>query len=406
MMKKLRIRLIEFLIIFMGSVGMVFLMYSCSEKENPYKIEKPLEVAKHGFVTFKNVPDGNYRVHVRVGSKESKGHTVIRGESRRMFFDGIETAKGEFKDVYFTINKRDTVISEGRVVRIKKREQNKANWDSNLSFEFNGEAPRVEFVEISPVDDAITVFLCANSTVVDQDYEPWIGWGQMAPQFFNDKVSIANYAESGETATGFIARGRLDKLLTQAKAGDYIMVEFGHNDQKERGEGIGAYLNFTERLKFFIAKAKEIGAQPVFITPTQRRSFNKEGKIMDTHGDYPDAMRKLATEEGIPLIDLHSYTRTLYEAMGVEASINAFVHYPANTFPNQPKALKDNTHFNPYGGYEIAQCVIYGMKQIELPLVEYLRKDIKDFDPGKPDDFNSFKWYPTPFAEIEKPDGN
>ena len=97
--------------------------------------------------------------------------------------DGIVTGKGEYKDVYFNINKRDTVISEGKVVRIKKREQNKMNWDSHLSFEFNGENPQVDFIEITPVDDVITVFLCANSTVVDQDYEPWIGWGQIAPLY-------------------------------------------------------------------------------------------------------------------------------------------------------------------------------------------------------------------------------
>ncbi len=382
------------------------LIVGCKQETNPYRIDKPLEKAYNGFVSFDSVPDGNYRVHVRVGSDKSEGLTVIRGESRRLFYEGIKTAKGEFKDVYFNINKRDTIISENKVVRIKSRERNKANWDSKLTFEFNGESPQVDFIEIKPVDDVITVFLCANSTVVDQDYEPWIGWGQMFPRFFNDKVCVANYAESGETATGFISRGRLAKLLTQAKAGDYVFMEFGHNDQKERGEGIGAYLNFTDRLKEFIEKTRAIGAIPVFVTPTQRRSFNDEGKIMETHGDYPDAMRKLAAEENVPLIDLHNYTRTLYETLGVDESIKIFVHFPANTFPNQEKALADNTHFRPYGGYQIVQCVVYGMKQINLPLVKYLRDDVPAYSPDKPDNYNDYKWYPTPFSEIEKPDGN
>ncbi len=383
-----------------------FAFFSCTPKDTANKIYNPLSKAENGFITFDSIPDGNYRVHVKVGSKDAVGHTVIRGESRRLFYDGIKTAKGEFKDVYFNINKRDTIISEGKVVNIKPRERNKANWDSKLTFEFNGEAPQVEFIEIEPVEDVITIFLCANSTVVDQDYEPWIGWGQMLPRFFNDKVCVANYAESGETATGFIARGRLAKLLTQAKAGDYVFMEFGHNDQKERGEGIGAYLNFTDRLKDFIKEVRAIGAHPIFVTPTQRRSFNEEGKIMETHGDYPDAMRKLANEENVPLIDLHNYTRTMYEALGVEESVHAFVHYPANTFPNQPKELKDNTHFNPYGGYQIVQCVVYGMKEINLPLVKYLRSDVPDYNPAQPDKFEDFKWYPTPFAEVQKPDGN
>lgn len=382
------------------------LIVGCKQETNPYRIDKPLDKAYNGFVSFDSVPDGNYRVHVRVGSDKSEGLTVIRGESRRLFYEGIKTAKGEFKDVYFNINKRDTIISENKVVRIKNRERNKANWDSKLTFEFNGESPQVDFIEIKPVDDVITVFLCANSTVVDQDYEPWIGWGQMFPRFFNDKVCVANYAESGETATGFISRGRLAKLLTQAKAGDYVFMEFGHNDQKERGEGIGAYLNFTDRLKDFIEKTRAIGAIPVFVTPTQRRSFDDEGKIMETHGDYPDAMRKLAAEENVPLIDLHNYTRTLYETLGVDESIKIFVHFPANTFPNQEKALADNTHFRPYGGYQIVQCVVYGMKQINLPLVKYLRDDVPAYSPDKPDNYNDYKWYPTPFSEIEKPDGN
>ncbi len=382
------------------------LLFSCKEENNPYQINKPLEKANNGFVSFDSVPDGNYRVHVRVGSDKAAGLTVIRGESRRLFYDGIKTAKGEFKDVYFNINKRDTIIGEGKIVRIKSRERNKLNWDNKLTFEFNGDSPQVDFIEIEPAKDVITVFLCANSTVVDQDYEPWIGWGQMLPRFFNDKVCVANYAESGETATGFISRGRLAKLLTQAKAGDYIFVEFGHNDQKERGEGIGAYLNFTDRLKEFIDKAREIGAHPVFITPTQRRSFDEEGKIKETHGDYPDAMRKLAAEENVPLIDLHNYTRTLYETLGVDKSIKIFVHFPANTFPNQKKALADNTHFRPYGGYQIVQCVVYGMKEINLPLAQYLRDDVPDYNPAQPDKYEDFKWYPTPFSEIEKPDGN
>jgi len=388
------------------AVVLLLVFQGCTEKETKFKIMNPLSKATNGFVTFKNVPDGNYRVHVRVGSNKNSGHTVIRGESRRLFFDGISTKKGEIKDVYFYINKRDTIITEGRNVKIKKREKGKLNWDSNLTFEFNGESPQVISIEILPSDSALTVFLCGDSTVVDQENEPWCSWGQIIPLFFNDKVCFANYAASGETSSGFIARGRLDKLLTQVKTGDYIFVEFGHNDQKEKGEGKGAYLNFTDRLKDFIVTAREKGAIPVFVTPTQRRSFNEEGKIVDTHGDYPNAMRKLATEENIPLIDLHSYTRTLYEALGVENSVNVFVHYPANTFPNQEKPLKDNTHFNPFGANQVAKCVVYGMKQIDLPLVQYLRDEVKDFTPSKPDDFKNFKWYPTPFFEIKKPDGN
>lgn len=93
-----------------------------------------------------------------------------------------------------------------------------------------------------------------------------------------------------------------------------------------------------------------------------RRSFGDDGKIKDTHGEYPAAMRKLAEEEGVPVIELNEMTRTLYETLGVEESRRAFVQYPANTFPGQTKALEDNTHFNPYGAYQIAKCILQGIK--------------------------------------------
>ncbi len=375
-------------------------------KESKYCIKNPLEQADQGFITIKDVPDGNYRVHVRVGSETSAGQTVIRGESRRTFFNNIVTEKGEFKDVYFTINKRDMQIDSTRTVKIKKREIGKLNWDDNITFEFNGENPQVASIELTPDTTAVTIFLCGNSTVVDQDYEPWIGWGQMFTEFFTADVAIANYAESGETASGFIARGRLAKLLTQVKEGDYVFVEFGHNDQKQKGEGMGPYLNFTDHLTTFVNEIRAHKANPVFVTPTQRRSFDKDGKIIETHGEYPNAMHKLAEEINVPLLDLHDYTRTVYETLGVEPSIHAFVHYPANTFPNQPKALADNTHFNPYGGSQVAKCVVYGVQQLNLPIAKYLRQDLANYDPAHPDKFEDFKWYPTPFTETEKPDGN
>jgi lysophospholipase L1-like esterase len=358
------------------------------------------------------VPDGNYRVTVRLGSASKAGVTTVRGESRRLFAENIPTGKGEFKTFTFVINKRNTLIyPDGERVRIKPREKNKLNWDDKLTFEFNGEAPTVSGILIERMNDAITLFLCGNSTVVDQDNEPWASWGQMIPRFFDAPVSFANYAESGEAANSFIAAGRLKKLLTQMKAGDYIFVEFGHNDQKQKGEGIGAYTSFTASLKTFIREARARGAYPVFVTPTQRRSFDDKGKIKDTHEDYPDAMRKLAREENIPLIDLHAMTRTLYEALGVDKSRKAFVHYPANTWPGQTNALEDNTHFNPYGAYQIAKCVITGLRNLQqqgfqFDFMQYLRDDFIPYSPSMPDSEASFRWTPSPFAEVEKPDGN
>lgn len=352
------------------------------------------------------IPDGNYHVTAIVGSKRNAGETTLRGESRRLFYENVKTKKGELLPCSFTINKRDIHISDKEDVRIKPRERSKLNWDDKLTLEFNGDAPQLTELIIERVENVPTIFLCGNSTVVDQDNEPWASWGQMVPRFFTDSICFANYAESGESANTFIGAGRLKKALTQMKPGDYIFMEFGHNDQKQKGPGKGAFYSFMTSLKTFVDEARARGAQPVLVTPTQRRSFDENGKIKDTHLDFPDAVRWLAEKENIPLIDLHAMTRVLYEAMGVEESKHAFVHYPANTYPGQDRPLADNTHFNPYGAYQIAKCVIEGMKKAGLPVVKFLRADYQGYNPSQPDNRDSFKWNDIPFTEVEKPDGN
>lgn len=351
------------------------------------------------------VPDGNYRVTVTLGSRKKSGCTTVRAESRRLFLERISTRKGEFKTYSFVVNKRNTRISETEEVRIKPRERTKLNWDDKLTLEFNGPDPQCVAIQIERDEQVPTLFLAGNSTVVDQDEEPWASWGQMIPRFFNEGVCFANYAESGESANTFIAIGRLKKALTQMKKGDYLFIEFGHNDQKQKGPGCGAYYSFATSLKTFIDEARLRGAIPVLVTPTRRRFF-KDGKLIDTHADYPEAMRWLARRENVLLIDLQESTRTLFEAMGEEGSKKAFVHYPAGTYPNQLKAFADNTHFNPYGAYEIAKCVVEGMKQLRLPVVFSLREDYSPFKMSEPDEVNAFVWDSSPFISIQKPDGN
>lgn len=352
------------------------------------------------------VPDGNYRVTITLGSKKHAGSTTVRAESRRLFLSNCTTKKNEFKTYSFIVNKRNTLIGDNDRVRIKEREKSKLNWDDKLTIEINGQSPVCSSIRIEPAKDVTTLWLCGNSTVVDQDYEPWASWGQMIPHWFDDKVAVANYAESGETAASFISANRLKKIMTLAKEGDYLFVEFGHNDQKQKTPGSGAYYNFATNLKVFVDEARRRGVTPVFITPTQRRSFDRNGKITETHGDYPDAMRWVAAREQVPVIELHDMTRTFYETLGVEGSKAAFVHYAANTFPSQTKELADNTHFNPYGAYEIAQMVVQGIKDLNLPIATHISSDFHGFDPSKPDARETFHWTDSPFFEALKPDGN
>lgn len=164
-----------------------------------------------------NVPDGNYKVTVGIGSKNEPSSTTVRGESRRLFIENLSTKKGELKTETFTINKRNIKISGKERVRIKSREKNKLNWDDKLTLEFNGESPRLNSLIIEPVENVPTVYLCGNSTVVDYDNEPWGAWGQMIPRFFTDKVCIANHAESGLSANTFISGNRLKKSCPRLK---------------------------------------------------------------------------------------------------------------------------------------------------------------------------------------------
>lgn len=369
-------------------------------------VETPTKDSKSPFFFSVRVPDGNYKVTVRLGSRKQAGITTVRAESRRLFIESVPTKKKEFIECTFIVNKRNTHIDGNEYVRIKPREKRKLNWDDKLTLEFNGSAPVCESITIEPADTTVTtVFLCGNSTVVDQDNEPWASWGQMIPYFFDTNVCIANYAESGESANTFIAAGRLKKALSQMKKGDYLFMEFGHNDQKQKGPGKGAYYSFMTSLKTFIDEARLRGAHPVLVTPTQRRSFGPDGHIRDTHEDYPEAMRWLAEKENVPLIDLNEMTRTLYEAMGVEPSKRAFVHYPAGSYPGQTQDFADNTHFNPYGAYEIARCIVEGLKTQVPDLARHL-KPFPTFDPAHPDNPDNFHWDDSPFTEIEKPDGN
>lgn len=356
------------------------------------------------------VPDGNYKVTVTVGSKKNVSNTTVRAESRRLFVQNAITKKGEFKTCSFVVNKRNTIINlpDGKTdkVRIKKREETKLNWDDKLTIEVNGDAPAISSLKIEPVDNVPTLWLCGNSTVVDQDYEPWASWGQMITRWFDDGVAVGNYAESGETATSFIGAGRLKKIVSLMKEGDYIFMEFGHNDQKEKRSGSGAYYNFAYALKQFVDEARAKGVTPIFVTPTQRRAFDKEGKIQETHANYPDAMRWVAKDLNVPVIELHDMTRTFFETLGVENSKRALVHYPAGTYPGQMKAFEDNTHFNPYGAYEISKMIVEGMKSLNLPVVKNLRPEYTSFDASHPDDWHSFHWNDGPFIDIIKPDGN
>ena len=352
------------------------------------------------------VPEGNYNVTVTLGDLQGASSNFIKAESRRLLLETTATRPGQFVTQTWTINVKNRRISATEQVSLKPRELAKLDWDDKLTLEFDGAPTALVALEITPAPAATTVFLAGNSTVVDQDDEPWAAWGQMLPRFFRPGVAVANHAESGLSLASFLSSHRLAKVLSVMKPGDYLFVEFGHNDQKERGPNDGPYLAYTERLKVFVREARRKGGIPVLVTSTSRRSFGAGGKIENSLGEFPAAVRLVAQQENVPLIDLNALTTSLYEAMGEEETKKIFVHYPANAYPGQPQPLADNTHFNPYGAYEVARCVVEALKATKLGLTAYLRPEVAAFSPTQPDALAQWHWPESPRSAVAKPEGN
>ena len=355
--------------------------------------------------------DGNYRVTLVLGGPASSIETV-RAESRRLFVDQLPVKARGSRRVVFNVNVRTPdIISTGGAatdgtsvqVHLKPREIGALDWDHKLTLEFNGDNPSVRSISIEPVDDIPTLYIAGDSTVVDQTMEPWAAWGQMLPSFFGPKIAIANEAESGETIRSFVSEHRLQKIMSTMRAGDYLMIQFGHNDQKPGKEYVPAATDFTTYLLQYIAETRAHQSTPILVTPMNRRNFDVDGKIVQTLGEYPEAMRQVAKQKRLALIDLNAFSKTLFEALGPEGTLHAFVHYPANTFPDQPVALADNTHFTSYGAYELARVIVQSMKDQNLPLARYLRPGIAHFDPAHPDPFSKWTLPPSPSYSTETP---
>ncbi len=330
------------------------------------------------------LPEGNYQVTVTLGNPTSESTTTIKAELRRLMLEKIHSAAGKTETRSFIVNLRTPAISTGGSVHLKDREKTTEmrDWDDKLTLEFNGENPSVVKMEIAKVD-VPTVYILGDSTVCDQPAAPWNSWGQMLPRFFKPEIAVANHAESGETIASSLHAQRFDKVFSLIKPGDYLLVQFGHNDQKDKHPD--ALATYTENLKKIVAETRAKGATPVLITSMER----KGGLTHDTLAGYPDAVKAVAASEKCALIDLHAMSRVFYQALGSDLA----------------KAFQDGTHHNNYGSYELAQCILLGIQQDQLPLAKFI-VDGFHFDPAHPDPVATFTMPASPTYSAEKPLGN
>jgi len=350
-----------------------------------------------------DVPEGNYNVSIALGDQSAESVTTVKGEARRLMLEKVRTAPGQIVTRTFTINVRTSLLKSGGRVKLKGDEQRHLDWDTVLTLEFNDSHPCVRTIEITPVDDAVTLYIAGDSTVMDQAKEPYAAWGQMLPGFFQAGVAISNHAESGESLKEFIGEKRLEKILETIQPGDYLFIQFTHNDQKPGPNHVDAFTDYKSYLKLYINEVRLRGAIPVLVTSMLRRNFGDDGRIVNTLEDFPDAMRLTAKEENVALIDLNVMSKAFYEAMGPEKSTRAFVHYPAGTYPGQTADLKDDTHFNSYGAYELAKCIVEGIKASKLGIAKYLVEGLPTFDPAHPDSLENWSLPASPMMQPAAP---
>ncbi|MBW3627725.1 MAG: rhamnogalacturonan acetylesterase [Gemmatimonadetes bacterium] len=351
------------------------------------------------FVFATDLPPGSYDVTVELGHPMRATTTTVKAEARRLMLEAVPTAPGRFVTRTFTVHVRTPLIPGGDSVRLNAREVGSFTWDQRLTLEFNGDLPSVRAIYIEPARNPITLHLAGNSTVTDQTTEPYASWGQMFTRFFQPRaVVVANHAESGETLRAFAAEKRLQQALSLMREGDYLFIEFAHNDQKPGPNHLDAFTTYKATLRDYIRQARARGATPVLVTPVHRRNFDAAGQIVNTLGDYPEAVRQTAREEKVTLIDLNAMSETFYEALGIEGSKKSLVHYPAGTFPGQERALEDNTHHNAYGAYELAKMVVEGLRASGLPIARYIVGDVPPFDPARPDPVEGWRVPASPAA--------
>jgi lysophospholipase L1-like esterase len=368
---------------------------------------------RDGFVTSDKpftfsvaVPEGNYRVTVVLGDAQESSMTTVRAEARRLMLERVQTAAGKFETRTFTVAVKRPALKAGGEVRLKPDEQSgHRDWDNKLTLEFSDARPCLCALEIVPAHPMTTLYIAGDSTVTNQRSEPYVGWGQMLPRFFTDAVAVANHAHSGESLSSSLTAKRFDKIFESLRPGDYLFIQFGHNDQKDKTAGAGPFTTYKERLRAVVKRARAAKALPVVIASMERRIFEGE-RIKPSLAEFAEAARQVSREEDVPLIDLHAMSMQLYEALGPKTSTKAFVHFPANTFPGQTAPLKDDTHFTSYGGYELARCVVEGIRSAKLGLINSLSPDVTAFNPSHPDQLENWALPASPFVTPQKPEGN
>ncbi|GAE30418.1 rhamnogalacturonan acetylesterase [Halalkalibacter hemicellulosilyticus] len=290
------------------------------------------------------VENGNYQMKITFGSDHYDSCTTIIAGAGQRIHHLIHVAKGQSK----------TMLA---AVPVHSNE---------LRLAFTGTHPAIRSIELSRHHDIRTIFLCGDSTVVNQPSSqyPYTGWGQFLPSFITEHAVISNHARSGRSTKSFIKEKRLEEVEKQLKKNDIMLIQFGHNDEKDNKDGTQPFTSYTANLNTFIHTAKKHGAHPILVTPIHRRKFDQNEKIMNTHDNYLQAMKKVATKQNVSYIDLAMKSQSLFERLGPRTSKSLFMWLEPSEFGFHPERVMDDTHFSELGAFHIARFVAEGLIEI------------------------------------------
>ena len=352
-----------------------------------------------------NLPEGAYRVRLTLGGSAEASDTTVKAELRRLVLQGVTSAPRQVVQPVFTVHVRQPQIPAGpgrEPGQVQLRGQRESvgeawNWDSRLTLEINGSHPVLQALQIEPVKVPL-VFLLGDSTVADQSQEPYASWGQMLPRWFGPGAAVVSLAQSGETYRDSLQRRRLDKILSLGKPGDTVLMQYGHNDQKQLRDGSGSVASYQDEIRQHVQRLRAARLQPVIVTSVERRFFEPDGSLRRTLADYVDAARAVATELGVPLLDLNAASRSLYLALGPELA--------PQIFATPPDGRVDPTHHNNDGAWLLAGLVAQGLRDLKLPVAAQLRPDAPTVSASAPPRPGTLGLPPSPGRTEQRPAGD
>ncbi len=225
----------------------------------------------------------------------------------------------------------------------------------------------------------IKIFLAGDSTIAVKEPKafPETGWGMPFVHFWDSTVTVVNRAKNGRSTKTFLSEGLWKSIMEEAKEGDYVIIQFGHNDEaKEKLERYATPDTFKMNLTRFIRETREKKAIPVLFTPVSRRKFDKEGNAAETHKEYSALVKEVAKETGVLFVDLDEKSRALYQQFGEVQSKLLFLQLQPGEHPNYPEGKNDNTHFSELGARLIAQLVLTEIKTIAPGLANRIVKPV------------------------------